>query len=117
MKPLFALLLLVAPALAQTCPGSNASYSASLPPPLSFMLYDLAPPLGVPSGMLTVFAANGAPETFIGVPQSVAQQFPLQRDPVQYFNTSIRPVYHELLLAQKAPCPVLTSTPGALWSR
>lgn len=98
------------------CPGSNASWSFSMPPPLSLGVYDLAPPPGVPVGMLTMFAAPNQPYTSIGVPQTVAQQLPNKPNPVQFYQTSVQPVYHALLLVEKSYCPLLTGGPGgALW--
>jgi len=104
-------------AQAQTCPGSNASWSFALPSPMQWAVYDLAPPPGVATGLLSVLYTNQTAETFIGVPQTVAQKWQASPNQTQFFNAQVKPVYHELLILQKTNCPLLLNGSGALWTK
>ena len=103
------LALLCSPVAAQQtqCPGSPQSWSFTLPPPMQWALYDLLAPPGVPTGMLSILYLNRTAETFIGVPQAVAQSFQYSSNQQQFFNNQIKPVYHELLLYENTSCPFL----------
>lgn len=118
IRTLVLFLAFISHAAAQTlCPGSAAAWSFGLPSPMQFAVYDLFSLPGVPAGMLTIAYANRTAETFIGVPQTVAQAFEFSSNQTQFFNNQVRPVYHELLLVQGSNCPLLTSTPGVMWTR
>lgn len=118
LRAVLIFLLSIGIAEAQTCPGSNASWSFAIPSPMQWAVYDLAPPPGVSVGLLTVLYADRTAETFIGVPQTVAQQWQFSPNQTQFFNNRIRPVYHELLLIQGTNCPLLLNgTAGALWTK
>jgi len=113
------LALLCGPAMAQQtqCPGSNQSWSFTLPAPMQFAVYDLLGIPGVSPGMLSVLYLNRSGETFFGVPQATAQRFQQAANQQQFYSQQIKPVYHEMLLLQGSNCPLLTSTPGALWTK
>lgn len=122
IRVLALLIGLTVPALAQNtqCPGSNQSWSNQLPAPMAFMVYDLTGLPGVPLGFLTVVqqgGKNARMDTYIGVPQTIAQQFPISANPLQFYQTRIAPVYHELLLLSGSDCPLqLQASGGALWT-
>lgn len=113
-------LLLATPAVAQTqaqCPGSNASWSFTLPAPMQWAFYDLIPPPGVAVGLVSVVYTNRTAETFLGVPQTVPQKWQVSSNPTQFFNVQIKPVYHELLLNPGSNCPLLNPGGNALWTK
>jgi hypothetical protein len=127
MKRLAALFIVVPwLALAQTqCPGSNASFSGSLPSPLQFFTYDLIQYPNTPSGVLTVVGATTV-NIFVGVPQNVAQNLQYAANQTQFYNNSILPVYHQLfvlntatVITKNSNCPLQLSgtTPGFLWTK
>lgn len=104
--------------MAQTqCPGSSASWSFSLPAPMQWAFYDLFPPTGVPGGLVSVVNADKTAETFLGVPQTVPQQWQVSSNPTQFFNVQIKPVYHELLLVEGSKCPLLNPGGNAVWTK
>jgi len=111
-------------AFAQTqCPGSNASFSGSLPAPLQFFTYDLIQYPNTPSGILTVVGATTV-DIFVGVPQNVAQNLQYAKNQTQFYTNSILPVYHQLfvintatVIVKNSNCPLQTTTPGFLWTR
>ena len=113
-------LLLIGQAHAQTqCPPQSIqAWSATLPPPAQFMVYDLNGVNSIPPGMLSILYLNRTAEIFIDVPQTVAQQFPVSKNPnpTVFFNTRIKPVYHELLVIQNSNCPLFLAQ-VALWTK
>jgi hypothetical protein len=113
------ILLITGPAFAQQqCPGSIQTWSWGIPfPPFQWGFYDLTPAPGISAGALSVAYTTLKAETFIGVPQSVAQNFQYSSNPPQFFNNQIKPVYHELLLLEKSNCPLLLQSTGALWTK
>lgn len=121
------LALLCGPAMAQQtqCPGSNQSWSFSLPAPMQWAVFDLSVPPGaqpnplsrIPTGLLSILYQDRTALTFIGVPQTVAQAFQTSSNQTNFFTRQVAPVYHELLLLQGSNCPLLTSQPGVLWSK
>ena len=116
IRAIATLCLLAAPAWAQQCPGSNASWSVAVPSPAQFVVYDLESRRGIPPGLFTVLYNNRSAETFFGVPGSVAQSVARSASPLQRIAVTVRPVYHSLLLLQPSNCPLETSL-GALWTR
>lgn len=103
------------------CPGSYASWSlTSLPGSLDFATYDLRYyGTDTPPGWLTVRKKDGYIDTFIGVPQTVAQQFEFTPDKnkEQFYRNQIDGRFHDVLLIEGSNCPLANPQGGYLWTK
>jgi hypothetical protein len=111
------------------CPGSNQSWSFTLQPPQQFAVYDLtntAPgttggPPGQLVGLATVLWLSAPLSTaFVGIPQTVAQQWQTASNTMTFYQQRILPAYHSILLYQGQPymnCPFRGPAGYVLWTR
>lgn len=102
------------------CPGSYASWSiSSLSGSLDFATYDLryyGP--ATPPGWLTVRKKNGHINTFLGVPQTVAQQFQFTPNQERFYENQIENRFHSILLLEQSNCPLrLAGSEAYLWTK
>ena len=68
------------------------------------------------SALLYVIFFTTTATAYSNVPYSVAQGFSSSRNPDMYWQTSVAPSYHALLLAQTNNCPLRFETGAYIWS-
>lgn len=94
-------------------PDSIQAWSFALPAPMQWGVYDLN---GVPgaSGLLSNLYPGGRCDTFVGIPQSVATQYPIAANPGQFYRNRISRVYPQALVISQSNCPLELGQGGVL---
>lgn len=105
IRALLVALLIGLPSLARAqaatpCPTTTIGWALQWPGPITAALYDQQ------SQLLYIIWNYTIAQAFSNVPTSVMQSLSNQSNPVNIYNYTIIPGYHQLLLTQKDNCPL-----------